>query len=52
MFNAEIGATVYITLVTAKTYVARPPAKLGTRNRVRLAITSYEASPCRAVLPH
>ena len=50
MFNAEIAVTVPIGLVTAKERVARPLPKLGTRNRVQLVSTSYDASPYRAAL--
>jgi DNA-binding NarL/FixJ family response regulator len=43
MSNAEIATTLYITVGTAKTHVARLLAKLGARDRVQLVITAYEA---------
>src|SRR5258708_16528680 len=43
MSNAEIAATLCITVGTAKTHVARLLAKLGARDRVHLVITAYEA---------
>jgi DNA-binding NarL/FixJ family response regulator len=42
MSNAEIAATLYITVGTAKTHVARLLAKLDARDRVQLVITAYE----------
>jgi DNA-binding NarL/FixJ family response regulator len=48
--NAEIAASLYISMATAKTHVARLLAKLGARDRVQLVITAYEAglvSPSR-----
>jgi DNA-binding NarL/FixJ family response regulator len=50
MSNAEIAATLYITVGTAKTHVARLLAKLGARDRVQLVITAYEAGLMAA--PH
>jgi DNA-binding NarL/FixJ family response regulator len=44
MTNAEIAATLYITVGTARTHVARLLAKLGARDRVRLVITAYQAN--------
>jgi len=41
--NAEIAASLYITVGTAKTHVARLLAKLGARDRVQLVITAYQA---------
>jgi len=43
MSNAEIATALYITAGTAKTHVARLLAKLGTRDRVQLVITAYQA---------
>ena len=43
MSNAEIAASLYITVGTAKTHVARLLAKLGARDRVQLVITAYQA---------
>jgi DNA-binding NarL/FixJ family response regulator len=43
MSNAEIAASLFITIGTAKTHVARLLAKLGARDRVQLVITAYQA---------
>jgi DNA-binding NarL/FixJ family response regulator len=41
--NAELAATLHVTLPTAKTHVSRLLAKLGARDRTQLAIAAYEA---------
>jgi DNA-binding NarL/FixJ family response regulator len=41
--NAELAATLHVTLPTAKTHVSRLLAKLGARDRTQLAILAYEA---------
>jgi DNA-binding NarL/FixJ family response regulator len=41
--NAEIAATLCISMATAKTHVARLLAKLAARDRVQLVIMAYEA---------
>ncbi|GIG66993.1 response regulator [Phytomonospora endophytica] len=41
--NAEIAASLYISMGTAKAHVARLFAKLGARDRVQLVIVAYEA---------
>ena len=41
--NAELAATLYVTLPTAKTHVSRILTKLGARDRTQLAILAYEA---------
>jgi DNA-binding NarL/FixJ family response regulator len=43
MSNAEIAATLYISVGTAKTHVARLLTKLDARDRVQLVITAYQA---------
>jgi DNA-binding NarL/FixJ family response regulator len=40
--NAELAATLYITLPTAKTHVSRILTKLGARDRTQLVIMAYE----------
>jgi DNA-binding NarL/FixJ family response regulator len=42
MSNAEIAATLYITVGTTKTHVSRLLAKLSARDRVQLVITAYQ----------
>ncbi len=41
--NAELAATLRITLPTAKTHVSRILTKLGARDRTQLAILAYES---------
>jgi DNA-binding NarL/FixJ family response regulator len=41
--NAELAATLRVTLPTAKTHVSRILAKLGARDRTQLAILAYES---------
>src|SRR5260370_12960247 len=41
--NAELAATLYVTLPTAKTHVSRILTKLGARDRTQLAILAYES---------
>jgi DNA-binding NarL/FixJ family response regulator len=40
--NAELAATLHITLPTAKTHVSRILTKLGARDRTQLVIMAYE----------
>ena len=40
--NAELAATLHVTLPTAKTHVSRLLTKLGARDRTQLAILAYE----------
>jgi DNA-binding NarL/FixJ family response regulator len=41
--NAEIGAALYISPATARTYVSRLLAKLGARDRAQLVVIAYES---------
>lgn len=41
--NAEIGAAIFLSEATVKTYVSRVLTKLGLRDRVQLAILAYES---------
>ncbi|MCU1443044.1 MAG: LuxR family transcriptional regulator [Cryobacterium sp.] len=45
--NAEIGARLFLSPLTAKTHVSRIMAKLAARDRVQLVITAYEAGLVR-----
>ncbi|MGD0559218.1 MAG: response regulator transcription factor [Streptosporangiaceae bacterium] len=40
--NAELAATLHVTLPTAKTHVSRILTKLGARDRTQLVILAYE----------
>jgi DNA-binding NarL/FixJ family response regulator len=42
MSNAEIAASLFISVATAKSHVARLFSKLGARDRVQLVIIAYE----------
>jgi DNA-binding NarL/FixJ family response regulator len=41
--NAEVAATLHVTLPTAKTHVSRILTKLGARDRTQLVIMAYES---------
>lgn len=41
--NAEIGAGLYLSEATVKTYVSRILAKLDLRDRVQIAVAAYES---------
>jgi DNA-binding NarL/FixJ family response regulator len=41
--NAEIGAELYLSEATVKTYVFRLLAKLHLRDRVQIAVLAYES---------
>ena len=49
--NKEIGATLFLSEATVKTYVSRLLARLGLRDRVQLAILAYEGGLVRAGQP-
>ncbi|MDQ1607944.1 MAG: hypothetical protein QOE16_676, partial [Microbacteriaceae bacterium] len=40
--NAEIGAQLFLSPLTAKTHVSRIMTKLGARDRVHLVVVAYE----------
>ena len=41
--NAEVGATLFLSEATVKTYVSRLLAKLDVRDRVQLTVLAYES---------
>jgi len=41
--NAELAATLHVSLPTAKTHVSRILTKLGARDRIRLVILAYQS---------
>jgi len=45
--NAEIGARLFITPLTAKTHVSRIMTKLMVRDRVQLVVLAYESGLVR-----
>jgi DNA-binding NarL/FixJ family response regulator len=45
--NAEIGAQLFLSPLTAKTHVSRIMSKLAARDRVQLVIVAYEAGLVR-----
>jgi len=45
--NAEIGAELFISAETAKTYVSRILTKYGVRDRTQLAVHAHEAGLLR-----
>jgi DNA-binding NarL/FixJ family response regulator len=46
--NEEIGKTLYLSPLTAKTHVSRIMSKLGARDRVQLVVIAYETGLVRA----
>lgn len=45
--NAEIGAALFLSEATVKTYVSRLLTKAGARDRVQLAVLAYESGLVR-----
>ncbi len=43
--NAELAATLHVSLPTAKAHVSRILTKLGARDRTQLVILAYESGP-------
>jgi DNA-binding CsgD family transcriptional regulator len=41
--NAEIGATLFLSLSTVKTHLASVQGKLGARNRVEIAAWAWRS---------
>lgn len=50
--NADIGAALFLSEATVKTYVSRLLGKLGLRDRVQIAVMAYEAGLVQAGDPH
>lgn len=46
--NAEIGAALFLSPLTAKTHVSRIMSKLAARDRVQLVVVAYETGLVKA----
>ena len=46
--NEEIGRTLFLSPLTAKTHVSRIMSKLAARDRVQLVVVAYETGLVRA----
>jgi len=46
--NEEIGRTLFLSPLTAKTHVSRIMSKLAARDRVQLVVIAYETGLVRA----
>jgi DNA-binding NarL/FixJ family response regulator len=46
--NAEIGARLFLSEATVKTYVSRVLTKLDLRDRVQIAVVAYESGLVQA----
>ena len=46
--NEEIGRTLFLSPLTAKTHVSRIMSKLAARDRVHLVVVAYETGLVRA----
>ena len=47
MSNADIAATLFVTLATVKTHVNRILAELALRSRAQAVVTAYETGLVR-----
>ncbi|WP_246006210.1 response regulator transcription factor [Georgenia muralis] len=49
--NAEVGAKLFLSEATVKTYVSRVLTKLDPRDRVQIAVVAYESGLVQAGEP-
>jgi DNA-binding NarL/FixJ family response regulator len=47
MSNAEIARSLFLSITTVKTHIARILAKLDLRDRVQIAVLAYETGLVR-----